>query len=119
MNHESRDRIARGKSRNGASFPVTPGTVALPPHYHDLFREIKETVLRTRLHTVLAANSAMVALYWEIGLSIAERQLQEGWGAKVIDRLCHDLREAFPGMNGFSARNLQYMRSFRAAWPDR
>ena len=42
----------------------------------------------------------------------------EGWGAKVIDRLSHDLREAFPDMRGLLPRNLKYMRSFAAAWPD-
>jgi len=50
---------------------------------------------------------------------ILERQGKEGWGAKVIDRLAMDLREAFPDMKGFSPRNLKYMRAFAAAWPDR
>jgi predicted nuclease of restriction endonuclease-like (RecB) superfamily len=36
----------------------------------------------------------------------------------VIDRLAHDLRTAFLEMRGFSPRNLKYMRSFAAAWPD-
>ena len=43
----------------------------------------------------------------------------EGWGAKVIDRLSHDLREAFPDLRGFSPRNLKYMRTFASVWPDR
>lgn len=41
-----------------------------------------------------------------------------GGEAKVIDRLAHDLREAFPDMKGFSPRNLKYMRAFAQAWPD-
>jgi hypothetical protein len=32
--------------------------------------------------------------------------------------LSQDLRQAFPGMKGFSARNLKYMRAFAEAWPD-
>ena len=60
----------------------------------------------------------MVRLYWDIGRSILERQGQEGWGAKVIDRLAADLRKAFPDMRGLSPRNLKYMRAFAAAWPD-
>ena len=47
------------------------------------------------------------------------RQEREGWGAKVIDRLSQDLREAYPDMRGLSPRNLKYMRAFAAAWPDR
>ena len=49
----------------------------------------------------------------------ARGQHREGWGAKVIDRLAEDLREAFPDMKGFSPRNLKYMRAFATAWPDR
>ena len=43
---------------------------------------------------------------------------RQGWGAKVIERLAHDLRTAFPQMKGFSPRNLKYMRAFAEAWPD-
>ncbi len=38
---------------------------------------------------------------------------------KTIDRLSHDLREAFPELRGFSPRNLKYMRTFASLWPDR
>lgn len=48
-----------------------------------------------------------------------ERQKTEGWGAKVIDRLSFDLKEAFPDMKGFSSRNLKYMRKFAESWRDR
>ena len=37
----------------------------------------------------------------------------------MIDRLSVDLKEAFPEMNGFSSRNLKYMRKFAEAWGDR
>jgi hypothetical protein len=40
-------------------------------------------------------------------------------GAKVIDRLARDLSQAFPDMRGLSPRDLEYMRAFAAAWPDR
>lgn len=59
----------------------------------------------------------MVLLYWDVGRVILERQSAEGWGAKVIDRLSSDLREAFPDMKGLSPRNLKYMRAFAEAWP--
>ncbi|MGB9712876.1 MAG: DUF1016 N-terminal domain-containing protein [Dissulfurimicrobium sp.] len=70
------------------------------------------------MRNVSTANSAMVLLYWEVGRMILVRQARSGWGAKVIDRLARDLREAFPGMKGLSPRNLKYMRAFAAAWPD-
>ena len=42
----------------------------------------------------------------------------QGWGAKVIKRLAHDLRTEFMQMKGFSRANLMYMRSFAQAWSD-
>lgn len=60
----------------------------------------------------------MIQLYWEMGRRIRLRMSNEGWGAKVIDRLSADLRTAFPDMSGLSPRNLRYMRDFAAAWPE-
>jgi hypothetical protein len=37
---------------------------------------------------------------------------------KVIDRLAGDLRRDFPGVEGFSPRNLKCMRAFSTAGPD-
>jgi predicted nuclease of restriction endonuclease-like (RecB) superfamily len=91
----------------------------LPHGYAKTLGEIKRRIREERLRVVLAANSAMVLLYWDIGRVILDRQEREGWGAKVIDRLAADLRDAFPDMRGFSPRNLKYMRAFSAAWPDR
>lgn len=68
---------------------------------------------------MLSANAALILLYWEIGRSILQRQQSEGWGAKIIDRLSHDLKTAFPDMSGFSPRNLKYMRKFAEVWPDK
>jgi predicted nuclease of restriction endonuclease-like (RecB) superfamily len=61
-------------------------------------------------------NAELLRLYWQIGRDILVRQAEQGWGAKVIDRLSHDLREAFPEMKGFSRANLKYMRAFAEAW---
>ena len=36
----------------------------------------------------------------------------QGWGSKVIDNLSKDITTAFPGIKGFSSRNLDYMTKF-------
>ena len=88
-------------------------------NYVEVLDEIKRRIQEERLRVVLSANSAMVVLYWDIGQLILARQEQEGWGAKVIDRLSRDLSEAYRDMKGLSPRNLKYMRAFAAAWPER
>ncbi len=86
--------------------------------YTDLLDAIKQRVERSRIRAAMAANAELVALYWDIGRMILARQKREGWGSKVIDRLARDLQKSFPGRKGFSPRNLKYMRSLAAAWPD-
>lgn len=114
------DRRALGRSRTAdALFPTPPPTVGLPSGYAKVLGELKKRIEQTRLATVIAANTEMVRLYWHVGRVILARQEQEGWGAKVIDRLSYDLRQAFPDMSGLSARNLKYMRAFASAWTDR
>jgi len=71
------------------------------------------------LRVVLASNAVMVLLYWDIGRGILDKQVDQGWGARIIDRIAADLRQEFPEMKGFSPRNLKYMRAFAAAWPKR
>ena len=70
------------------------------------------------MHATVAVNIELVRLYWEIGREILEKQKEQGWGSKVIERIARDLRSTFPEMRGFSRTNLLYMRSFAAAWPD-
>ena len=116
---ENAGRKSIGRQRKDASFPAPAGKGELPADYTVLLGQIKERICSERLRVVSAANEAMVLLYWDVGKAILGRQEQEGWGAKTIDRLSHDLREAFPDLRGFSPRNLKYMRAFAAAWPDR
>jgi hypothetical protein len=66
----------------------------------------------------MALNRELLALYWDIGRLILDRQRREGWGAKVIDRLALDLQRSFPGQQGFSRTNLLFMRAFADAWSE-
>lgn len=115
---EERHALGRASPDGEARFPVAPPKSELPSGYGSALKELKELIQETRLRTVLTANAAMLHLYWDVGQRIRARQAREGWGAKVIDRLSSDLREAFPDMSGLSSRNLRYMRDFAAAWPE-
>ena len=98
---------------------MTQNEAPMPPDYGMLLADLRGRIAQERVRIVVAANTAMVLLYWDIGQAIRERQQTEGWGTKVIDRLAADLQRAFPDMTGLSSRNLKYMRSFAHAWPDR
>ena len=96
---------------------ATKTGAALPADYAPLLAEIKARVQVARVKASLAANKELLALYWDIGNLILSRQKKEGWGSKVTDRLSLDLQRELPGQQGFSPRNLNYMRAFAEAWP--
>lgn len=85
--------------------------------YAILFAEIKQQVKQSQLKAVISANSQMLYMYWYIGNNILQLQQEEGWGAKVIERLAKDLKTEFPQQKGFSVRNLKYMRKFAEDYP--
>jgi predicted nuclease of restriction endonuclease-like (RecB) superfamily len=110
-------RKHRGKTDRSITFPVAQTKAALPADYVQWFADLKINIAQTRLKVILSNNSAMVLLYWDIGRRILDKQENQKWGSKIIDRLSLDLRNAFPEMKGFSPRNLKYMRAFAKAWP--
>lgn len=90
----------------------------MPAWYPALLGSVSGHIAIGRQRVVAAANNELLTTYWQIGRDILDRQDQQGWGAKVIDRLSADLRERFTDARGYSPRNLKYMRAFAAAWPD-
>ena len=100
-----------------AEAPARRGDL-LPADYPEFLAEVKSRIVAARTRAVLAANRALIELYWEIGREILRREQREGWGSKVIDRLAADLRREFPDMTGLRRSNLKYMRAFAEAWPE-
>ena len=113
------NRKSLGKAKDGINIPIPVAKLDLPDGYFSFIKKIKKTITQQRIKTVLSANKAMILLYWEIGKAILDRQYNEGWGAKVIDRMSHDLKDEFPDMSGFSPRNLKYMKKFAKEWQDK
>jgi predicted nuclease of restriction endonuclease-like (RecB) superfamily len=111
-------RLSRGRSRDGAIFPVAPPVSELPESYATTLLEIKSCLRNARVRAILAANPIVIEAYWHTGKIILARQQEAAWGAKVIDRLAADLQEAFPDMGGLTRRNLFSMRAFAESFPD-
>jgi predicted nuclease of restriction endonuclease-like (RecB) superfamily len=84
----------------------------IPDNYQSFLKDIKERILSAQYEALRAVNKELIALYWDIGSMIVERQEKEGWGKSVVERLSEDLQKEFLGITGFSAQNLWYMRKF-------
>ncbi len=91
----------------------------LPAEYSDLPGSVEEQIRRSRMKAAVAVNTELIELHWRVGRMLSSRFIEEGWGAKIVNRLASDLEGALPGMRGPSARNLRYVRGLAAAYPDK
>jgi predicted nuclease of restriction endonuclease-like (RecB) superfamily len=107
---------AKGTERLVMAKSVSEPVIRLPSGYAELLENLKDRIARAQVRAAVAANRELICLYWEIGREIVQRQEQEGWGTKVLDRLAPDLQKAFPGRAGFSRTNIHRARSFYLAY---
>jgi len=82
------------------------------PDYPDFLMEVKARIRAAQYQAMRAVNHELVALYWDLGQSIHQKQETLGWGKAVVENLASDLQAEFPGRAGFSAANLWLMRQF-------
>lgn len=90
----------------------------LPVGYGTFLGEIKERIRSAQYEALKAVNKEQIALYWDIGRMIAERQKVKTWGKAVVQCLAADLQREFPGTAGFSASNLWRMKGFYETYAD-
>jgi len=85
---------------------------SIPSDYSQALDEIKNRIRAAQYDALKVVNRELIALNWDIGRIITARQQEKSWGKSVVERLASDLRQEFPGITGFSTRNIWYMRSF-------
>ena len=81
--------------------------------------EVKARIRSAQYQALRAVNNELLALYWDLGESIHQKQEVLGWGKAVVQTLAADLQAEFPGQNGFSAANLWLMRQLYTEYRSR
>ena len=87
-------------------------SVVVAAEYKTFLKEIKERIYKAQYDALKAVNKELINLYWDIGRSIVAKQGALGWGKAIVETLAKDLQKEFPGILGFSSRNLWNMRTF-------
>ena len=77
----------------------------------EFIADIKNQIKTAQYRALQKVNVEQVNLYWNIGKTILERQKVFGWGKSIVEILAAELQSEFVGIDGFSARNLWYMRN--------
>ena len=92
--------------------------IANPNSYAKLFEQLKFDITQTQLRAALSVTKELILLYWRTGKVLYEKVNNEVWESKTMERLARDLKNEFPDVNGFSLRNLKYMRQFAESYPE-
>ncbi|MFE3253583.1 YhcG family protein [Streptomyces sp. NPDC059209] len=106
------------ESKIAAKAVVPAQASELPTGFFELIDDLKSLVRGAHVRAQLKVNTEMIQMYWDIGRTILERQREEEWGAKVLDRISTELRTEFPNQRGFSRSNVKYMRQMARTWPE-
>lgn len=80
-------------------------------NYKEFLNSILEKIHITRYEMLKSVNKKTVLLYLEIGGYVSKKVMSKGWGKSVVEKLSKDLQIEFPGVRGFSVRNIWNMKS--------
>ncbi|GHT80496.1 hypothetical protein FACS1894130_11770 [Spirochaetia bacterium] len=84
--------------------------------YREFILDIKQRIQTAQIKASVAVNHGLIGLYWDIGASIVEKQKQTAWGEGFLQQMSIDLQHDFPDIQGFSHRNLKYIRQWYLYW---
>jgi hypothetical protein len=76
------------------------------------FDEVLALIEAARRRAYQAINTELVDLYWELGQYISKKIASAEWGDGVVDELAATIARQYPGMRGYTRRNLFRMRQF-------
>ena len=84
--------------------------------YAEAVRIIKEAILRSQYRAASSANREQLSLYYGIGYYVSKNSREGFWGKGAIEAISQQLQKELPGLRGFSAANIKFMRQFYETW---
>ena len=80
--------------------------------YKTFLQDILTKIQSARYEMLVSVSKQTLLLYWDIGKAVSEKTQSNFYGKGIIEQLSKDLQSEFPGVRGFSARNILRMRTF-------
>ena len=91
---------------------------SMPSDFVSAVKDIKLAILQARANAARLANAEALKLYFFVGGYISKKTRNAKWGSGAIDALSNQLQVELPGLRGFSAMSMKYMRLFFEAWAE-
>lgn len=87
-------------------------------NYSEAVNAIKVAILQSQYIAAKAINSSQLSLYYGVGQYVSQNSREGFWGTGAIENISSQLQKELPGLRGFSAANIKFMRQFYETWCD-
>ncbi len=68
------------------------------------FSDLLQHIQQSRQNVFAHINTALIDLYWHIGLTISHKVQTEAWGKGVVSELAHYIAETTPASKALTTR---------------
>lgn len=93
-------------------------TKMMPKDFSTAVKDIKLAILQARARAARVSNVEALKLYFFVGGYVSKKTRAAKWGSGAIDALSDRLQIELPGLRGFSASSIKFMRLWYEAWAD-
>lgn len=91
---------------------VSSHDIHIDTDYADWIAEVKYRYRSAQVKAAVRVNVEKLLFNWQLGRDLVQKKAEERWGAGVVEQISLDLKKEFPDDEGFSARNLWYMKKW-------
>jgi len=84
--------------------------------YSKAVKEIKNAILQSRYRAAANGNAELLTLNYNVGRYVSENTRSGKWGTGAIETISKQLQQELPGIRGYSASSIRYMRIFYEEW---
>ena len=80
--------------------------------YANWIAEVKHRYRSSQVKAAVRVNAEKLLFNWQLGRDLVQKKAEERWGSGVVEQVSLDLKREFPDAEGFSVRNLWYMKQW-------
>ena len=91
---------------------VKSKNIHIDSEYAEWIARVKYRYRSAQVKAAVKVNAEKLLFNWQLGKDLVRMKAQERWGVGVVEQVSLDLRREFPDADGFSARNLWYMKQW-------
>ena len=91
---------------------VQSHNIHIDSDYAEWIADIKKRYRSAQVKAAVKVNAEKILFNWQLGRDLVQKKAEERWGSGVVEQVSLDLKREFPNADGFSVRNLWYMKQW-------